>query len=65
MNVNMQSPKRTIIINTYNPKVICSLSPKTLPIFTENKDIKVDETSKKGRKRSLDHLTFEEKLLRK
>lgn len=61
MNVN--SSRRTIVIN--GSSLLYSAPNNSLAICTMNTDIDGVETQKKGRKRSLEHLSFEEKLLRK
>lgn len=65
--MEVRSPKRTIIINTFNPKLLCSVSNKPVHILPDKSIIKVEPgtINRKGRKRSLEHLSYEEKILRK
>lgn len=64
--MEINSPKRTIIINTFNSKLLCSVSANPVTILPNENQVKVEPgVNKKGRKRSLEHLSYEEKILRK
>lgn len=73
MSMAVDSPKRAVLINPFNSKLVCPLptqSYTSLVSYNDKIQIKPEPVSsvschKKGRKRSLDHLTYEEKLQRK
>lgn len=63
--MNINSSSRTIIINGLKPNFLCPASSESITICEMNTNTNSAETQKKGRKRTLEHLSFEEKILRK
>lgn len=68
--MTLDSPKRAMVINSFTSKLVCPIpSQRLTPLIScsDNIQIKSESTSlhKKGRKRSLEHLSYEEKLQRK
>lgn len=69
-SMTLDCPKRAVVINSFNSKLVCPIpSQRLTPLISYSENIQIKEESscsqKKGRKRSLDHLSYEEKLQRK